>query len=115
MNAFTRTPKIRTRCVSCSRCPDGLVRVYVKRVDVLQTSRHVRVEVNGVEVANTRRAFFLFETGLRRRTYIPVTDVKLELLTPSDTTSVCPYKVCLPDVIGVAHFTDTGIGVGELL
>ncbi|KAG6332993.1 hypothetical protein ID866_6098 [Astraeus odoratus] len=38
-----------------------------KRIDVLQSSRHVRVEVNGVEVANTHRPRFLFETGPPRQ------------------------------------------------
>ncbi|KAL0579054.1 hypothetical protein V5O48_002947 [Marasmius crinis-equi] len=51
-----------------------------KRVDVLQSSRHIRVEVNGVEVANTHRPRFLYETGLPIRTYIPKTDCKLDLL-----------------------------------
>lgn len=82
---------------------------------MLQTSRHVRIEVNGVEVANTRRAYFLLETGLRRRTYIPVMDTRLDLLTPSDTTSVCPYKVRVPDSVDMAYLTDAGLGVGELL
>jgi hypothetical protein len=78
---------------------DVAVQFLAKRIDVLQTSRHVRIEVNGVEVANTRRAYFLLETGLRRRTYIPVMDVRYDLLTPSDTTSVCPYKVRIFDLI----------------
>ncbi|KAL0060173.1 hypothetical protein AAF712_013020 [Marasmius tenuissimus] len=63
-----------------------------KRVDVLQSSRHVRVEVNGVEVANTHRPRFLYETGLPIRTYIPKTDCRLDLLVPSDLTTQCPYK-----------------------
>ncbi|KAI3615050.1 hypothetical protein WG66_016924 [Moniliophthora roreri] len=63
-----------------------------KRVDVLQSSRHVRVEVNGVEVANTHKPRFLYETGLPVRTYIPKTDCKIGLLVPSDLTTECPYK-----------------------
>lgn len=85
-----------------------------QRIDVLQTSRHVRIEVNGVEVANTRRAYFLFETGLRMRTYIPVMDARLDLLTPSDTVSLCPYKVRVPVSIDMANMTDTVSGVGKL-
>jgi len=64
---------------------------------VLQSSRHVRVEVNGVEVANTHRPRLLFETGLPVRTYIPQTDCKLECLVPSDHHTPCPYK-------GVANY-----------
>ncbi|KAJ4477448.1 DUF427-domain-containing protein [Lentinula aciculospora] len=63
-----------------------------KRVDVLQSSRHVRVEVHGIEVANTRMPRLLFETNLPVRTYIPQTDCKLELLVPSKLQTACPYK-----------------------
>lgn len=66
-----------------------------QRVDVLQSSRHVRVEIDGVEVANTHKPRFLYETGLRVRTYIPKTDCSVELFTPSELTTACPYKVRL--------------------
>lgn len=63
-----------------------------KRVDVLQSSRHVVVKLNGVELANTHHPRLLFETGLRVRTYIPLTDVRVDLLRHSDTVTACPYK-----------------------
>ncbi|KAF8643268.1 hypothetical protein AX16_009152 [Volvariella volvacea WC 439] len=63
-----------------------------KRVDVLQSSRHVRVEVSGVEVANTRSPRFLYETSLPVRTYIPKIDCRLDLMKPSDLRTQCPYK-----------------------
>lgn len=66
-----------------------------QRVDVLQSSRHIRVELNGVELANTRKPRLLFETGLRTRTYIPKTDCKIALFKPSTLTTECPYKVRL--------------------
>lgn len=62
------------------------------RVDVLNSSRHVKVTVGGVVVADTRRPRLLFETDLPTRYYIPKLDVKMELLEPSQTTSRCPYK-----------------------
>ena len=62
------------------------------RVDILRSSRTVRVEVAGVVVAETTRPTFLFETGLPRRTYIPKLDVRLELLEPTGTVTMCPYK-----------------------
>lgn len=65
----------------------------LQRVDVLQSSRHVRVEVEGVEIANTYKPRLLFETGLPVRTYIPKTDCRLELLESSELTTQCPYKV----------------------
>ncbi|KAG2035868.1 hypothetical protein BDR03DRAFT_961183 [Suillus americanus] len=88
-------------------------RVYVhpkdpyKRVDVLQSSRHVRVAVNGVELASTNRPRLLFETGLRVRTYMPLTDVHVELLRPSDTVTECPYK-------GVANYYNVQLPNGEI-
>ncbi|KAF7327638.1 hypothetical protein MKEN_00343100 [Mycena kentingensis (nom. inval.)] len=63
-----------------------------KRVDVLNSSRHIRVEVEGVEVANTRAPKLLFETGLPVRTYIPKTDCRMDLLVPSKLKTACPYK-----------------------
>jgi uncharacterized protein (DUF427 family) len=62
------------------------------RVDVRPSTRRVRVIVAGETVASTGRALFLFETGLPTRYYIPPEDVRMELLTPSPTKSVCPYK-----------------------
>jgi len=62
------------------------------RVDVLRSSRRVRVEVEGQVVAETGRPCLLFETGLPVRYYIPKLDVRMELLEPSDKTTRCPYK-----------------------
>ncbi|MGW5162232.1 DUF427 domain-containing protein [Nonomuraea wenchangensis] len=62
------------------------------RVDILPTSRHVRVEVDGVTVADSRGARVLFETGLPARFYLPKTDVRLDLLEHTDTVTRCPYK-----------------------
>ena len=50
------------------------------RVDVLDTSRHVRVSVNGETVADTHARRVLFETGLPPRWYIPPEDVRMDLL-----------------------------------
>ncbi|MDP4504412.1 DUF427 domain-containing protein [Nonomuraea turcica] len=62
------------------------------RVDILPSSRHVRVEVDGVTVADSRGARILFETGLPARYYLPKTDVRLDLLEHTDTVTHCPYK-----------------------
>lgn len=62
------------------------------RVDILPTSRRVRVEVDGVTIADSVRARVLFETGLRPRYYLPFTDVRMDLLTPTDLVTHCPYK-----------------------
>jgi uncharacterized protein (DUF427 family) len=62
------------------------------RIDILPTSRQVRVEVNGVVLAESPRALALFETGLPTRWYVPKVDVRMDLLVPTDQTSHCPYK-----------------------
>jgi uncharacterized protein (DUF427 family) len=62
------------------------------RVDILPSSRHVRVEIEGVTVAESTSPRLLFETGLPARYYLPKTHVRLDLLIPSDTVTHCPYK-----------------------
>jgi uncharacterized protein (DUF427 family) len=62
------------------------------RVDVVNSSRHVKVVVGGVVVAETSRPRLLFETGLPTRYYIPKIDSRLDLMTPTKTTTRCPYK-----------------------
>jgi uncharacterized protein (DUF427 family) len=56
-----------------------------KRVDVVASSRPVRVILGGETVAETRRARFLFETRLPTRYYIPQEDIRMDLLAPSGT------------------------------
>jgi uncharacterized protein (DUF427 family) len=62
------------------------------RVDVLNSSRHVKVVVGGEVVAETTRPRLLFETGLPTRYYIPKLDVRQDLLTATNTSTRCPYK-----------------------
>ena len=62
------------------------------RVDSLRSHRHIRVELDGVVLAETHSPVLLFETGLPTRFYIDRTDVDFSHLEPSKTESVCPYK-----------------------
>lgn len=70
----------------------GHVRDPFHRVDVRPTSRQVRVRAGGVEVAASRHAMLLSETGLPNRYYLPRRDVLPEYLEPSAQHTVCPYK-----------------------
>lgn len=63
-----------------------------KRIDIRRSSRHVRVEVNGLLLADSRRPLLLFETGLPVRYYLPPGDVRMDLLEPSAHRTVCAYK-----------------------
>ena len=74
-----------------------------KRVDVLPSSRHVRVAIDGAVVAETRRPHLLFETTLPTRYYIPREDVRMELLEPTGLKTRCPYK-------GVASYWNVRVG-----
>ena len=62
------------------------------RIDVLDTSRRVRVSIGGETVAETTRARALFETGLPTRWYIPPADVRMDLLRETDARTGCAYK-----------------------
>jgi uncharacterized protein (DUF427 family) len=63
-----------------------------RRIDCLPSSRRVQVVVEGEVVADSRRATFLFETGMPPRYYLPIADTRLDLLSPSRYSSRCPYK-----------------------
>lgn len=62
------------------------------RVDILAGSPHVRVEADGLAIAESSRPTLLFETRLPVRFYLPKTDVAMHLLTPNDSVTHCPYK-----------------------
>lgn len=74
-----------------------------KRVDVLRSSRQVSVSVDGVELAASTRPTILFETSLPPRYYLPQVDVRMDLLTPTDSVTRCPYK-------GQARFWSARVG-----
>lgn len=62
------------------------------RVDVYPTSRHVRVLLDGECVADSARVTGLFETAHPPRWYMPVDDVRMDLLEPSENDTLCAYK-----------------------
>ena len=61
------------------------------RVDVLRSSRPIRIEVDGEVIAETTDGRLLFETHLPTRFYLPREDVRADL-RPTESTSYCPYK-----------------------
>ena len=62
------------------------------RIDIVHSSRHVRIEVGGEVVAESSRPYLLFEPPLPVRYYLPPEDVKTELLTPTEKRTFCAYK-----------------------
>jgi len=62
------------------------------RVDALPSSRSVRVELDGVVLAEAPTTVMVFETGLPIRYYLDRPSLKTEVLKRSDTETACPYK-----------------------
>ena len=66
--------------------------VGAHRISTHPVTGTVRVTKDGALLAESSRAVALEETGLPTRYYLPRDDVRIDLLTPSDTTSHCPFK-----------------------
>jgi uncharacterized protein (DUF427 family) len=62
------------------------------RIDIRRSSDQITVQCEGTTLAETSRAARLYETLLPPRLYIPPSDVRLDMLEPSATRTVCPYK-----------------------
>ena len=62
------------------------------RIDIVHSSRQVRVELDGATLAESSRPRLLFEPPLPVRYYLPRDDVRTDLLEPSDTRTRCAYK-----------------------
>ena len=76
------------------------------RIDVLPSSRQVRLELDGQVLAVSSRPVLLFETMLPTRYYLPRADVTAELV-PSATRTWCAYK-------GQASYFSASVG-GQLV
>jgi uncharacterized protein (DUF427 family) len=61
------------------------------RIDVLASSRHVRLELDGQVLAESAAPVLLFETMLPVRYYLPRQDIRAEL-NATDTQTYCAYK-----------------------
>lgn len=77
------------------------------RVDVMESTRKVRVVINGETVAETSRPRLLFETFHPTRYYIPPEDVLKDFFTATDKHTRCPYK-------GEASYWTAKVGDAEL-
>ena len=62
------------------------------RVDALRSTRTVRVELDGVLLAESSAPVMVFETGLPTRCYLDRGDVDMSRLRPTETVTECPYK-----------------------
>ncbi|MFV2039435.1 MAG: DUF427 domain-containing protein, partial [Acidimicrobiales bacterium] len=62
------------------------------RVSILASSRLVRIELDETVLGESDSATLVLETGARMRWYLPLLDVNMSRLRPSDTVTHCPYK-----------------------
>jgi uncharacterized protein (DUF427 family) len=70
----------------------GHARDPFHRIDILPSSRAVRIELDGIVLADSERAQLLFEGSiLPVRSYLPPEDVRVPLRA-SPTRTRCPYK-----------------------
>jgi uncharacterized protein (DUF427 family) len=75
------------------------------RIDVLPSSRHVRISLEGELLAESTRPIALFESNLPPRWYLPREDVVADL-EPTETVTHCGYK-------GQASYYAVRLGSGE--
>ena len=61
-------------------------------ITITPAAQHIEVVVNGVKVAESDRPVLLDETGLPTRYYLPRDDVRTDLLRPTTSETVCPFK-----------------------
>ena len=62
------------------------------RIDIRQTSRHLKVMSGEQVIADTTRPLALYESGFAPRWYVPRDDADLTALTPAQGQTFCPYK-----------------------
>ena len=88
---------------------DFVVR-YNKRnhpITVSKVPKTLVVKSSGAEIARTDKAYLLEESGHKPVYYFPITDVRSDVLKPTDTVSICPYK-------GRAHYYSLRTGGKEI-
>ncbi|MDJ0757279.1 MAG: DUF427 domain-containing protein [Ardenticatenaceae bacterium] len=74
-----------------------------RRVDILESSRYIRIEIDGLTVAESRRPRLVLETGLPPQWYLPRPDIDWHFLAASIVESRCQYK-------GKARYWDVTTG-----
>ncbi len=82
MPQFPVTPE-RQRILK--KIPDYEVRIG-------QAEKSVRVSISGEEIARSTVALLVAETRHADVFYLPRTDIRMELLVPTDHRTFCPFK-----------------------
>ncbi len=77
------------------------------RVDCVLTSRRLRVMAEGVVLVDTATTIGVYETSLPPLLYVSREQLSADVLTPSATTTYCPYK-------GTATYWSADVGGKKL-
>jgi len=78
--------------VQATSSPPHNLRVGEHRVDVESTPRWLRVKFNGETIVDSKHAILLRESGHLPVYYFPPEDVRMDLMTPTELHTTCPYK-----------------------
>jgi uncharacterized protein (DUF427 family) len=62
------------------------------KITTNRAAQHVEITLDGEKLAVSDRPVLLDETGLPTRYYLPREDVRMELLSPTDRRTTCPFK-----------------------
>ncbi|MGM0833529.1 MAG: DUF427 domain-containing protein [Pseudomonadota bacterium] len=62
------------------------------RIELHPISQRVQAHVDGTLIADATNTLELRERGYPLRHYFPLEDVRMDLLTVSETTIFCPFK-----------------------
>jgi len=62
------------------------------KITTTPAAHHIEITLDGEKLAVSDRPVLLDETGLPTRYYLPREDVRMELLSPTDRHTTCPFK-----------------------
>lgn len=62
------------------------------RIDLVPSARRVRVLAGGEPIAETTRSLIVRETGHDPVVYLPLADVRADVVERTAHTTVCPFK-----------------------
>ncbi|MDR5886310.1 DUF427 domain-containing protein [Vreelandella janggokensis] len=65
---------------------------HAPRIELHPVNQRVQLHMDGKLIADSTQALELRETGYPPRHYFPREEVRMDLLTTSETTTYCPFK-----------------------
>lgn len=77
---------------------------YPRPPALVPDHRHVRIELAGITIADTTRALRVLETSHPPAFYLPLADVRRDLLRAANGSSFCEWK-------GAASYVDVVVGI----